>query len=234
MTIPLKLVDLMFQYGCVCIDTDKGFALAAGGRSPVYLDHRRLFAVPGLRELALDLWTESLQGYLSRVVLKGDRFVAADWVIAGTATAGIAPAFGLAARLGCPFAYVRSGNKAHGLGRAVEGAEVGSSRVVVVDDMVTTGSSLLTAAHQLKREGAAVACATSFTTRVARHELAWVACGAEVGASAHEPSAAERLDFYAVASLRELLGVARQLAVIRPEQWSEVDRWLESQTLGHT
>jgi orotate phosphoribosyltransferase len=211
----------LFRLGVVRIDVDQGFALAAGGRSPVYLDHRRLFGEPGVREAALDLWCTTLKEFLQLKVLVGGAFCPKDWVVAGTATAGIAPAFGLAGLLKCPFAYVRSGAKSHGLARRIEGADVQGRRVVVVDDMVTTGLSLMQAAEALNEEGAHAVAATSFTSRISREELR----GSAKAAGSEEPWC---LPFHAVLSLSLLFSRAVELGLVSEGQWPNLKAWLQS------
>ena len=215
MQLPAELVREMFRCGVVQVNTDTGFLLAAGGRSPLYLDHRRLFGVPGLREAALDVWAGALRGFMvSLLEGAGAVWSARDWCLAGTATAGIAPAFGLATRLGCSFAYVRSGAKGHGLARTVEGAEIKGLRVIMVDDMVTTGASLLQAADNVRLEGketgVSVLGATSFTSRLARTGL-----GSPVA-----------LPFFSVVTVSGLLEEARRLELVPAGQWPVLKSWL--------
>ncbi len=120
------------------------FVLSSGLRSRVYVDLRRLLSRPGaVRRLAVEL--------AGAVLALG-----ADSV-AGVATAGIPWATLAAYVLGLPAAYVRAERKRHGTSRLVEGSVAG--RVVVVDDVATTGSSLAAAVEALRGEGASVAAA---------------------------------------------------------------------------
>ena len=125
------------------------FTFASGIKSPMYCDNRLLIA-----------------NVVARAVVS-DAFAAiADsaTVIAGTATAGIPWAAWVAERTGLPMAYVRSGAKAHGRGRQVEGAEIAGQQVLLLEDTVSTGESAVTAIEALYTEGAArVTCACIFT-----------------------------------------------------------------------
>jgi orotate phosphoribosyltransferase len=171
-----RVVAGFFEHGVALVNTQTPFTLASGASSPVYLDHRRVYSVPGLRDDLTSLWAARVReglvhllGHLSPgSAAQGDDHLGvvpplADVVVAGTATAGIAPAYALASALGARFAYVRAKPKAHGLGRLVEGVWNGGEACIVVDDMVTTGGSLLEAAAALRAEGARVLFATSIT-----------------------------------------------------------------------
>jgi orotate phosphoribosyltransferase len=221
------LIAGLLEHGVLRIDTVSGFALASGGRSPVYIDHRRLFGVPGLREQALQLWAQGLRDFLSAGAVRLGPFEAGGWGIAGTATAGIAPAFGLAGLLGCPFAYVRSGAKRHGLGQMVEGASLDGLKVVVVDDMVTTGGSLLQAAKVLQDAGCDVVSATSFSSRQPCVSLPALE---DPNAKVSPDSLSKPLPFFALFTLFELLEAAHAARKISDSDWDQLRQWLVGKT----
>jgi orotate phosphoribosyltransferase len=154
------IIKGFFDHGIIQVNMQVPFVLASGKTSPVYLDHRRIFSVPDLRRKVLVRWAH---------LLNAEHRLSSEpkLVFAGTATAGIAPAFGLAEHFGAGFVYVRSKPKDHGTGGMVEGILPPGSNVVIVDDMVTTGGSLLKAVTALQEKGAQVRLATS----VSRHEL---------------------------------------------------------------
>ncbi len=155
-----ELVKLLFACKVVEVNVEKPFALASGKQSPVYLDHRRIFSHVELRRKIVKHWRDLL-------VEEGRGRINSETIVAGTASAGIAPAYALAEALGCSFVYVRDAAKNHGAGRRIEGIWSSSSKVIIVDDMVTTGGSLLQAASHLRDEGAEVLFATS----VSRHDF---------------------------------------------------------------
>lgn len=198
-------VTRLCRAGVLNINGSTGFTLTSGQSAPVYLDHRLLFGIPELRREALALWTQqvtSLVPDLKRGAV----------TVVGTATAGIAPAFGLAEALELPFAYVRSSAKSHGLGRIVEGALNPGDGVVVVDDMVSTGGSVLAAADRLREAGHAVVLVTSFTSR-------------QPGESVIRE---RRYPFASVFQLGQMLAIARDAGMMTEADWRSCAAWLES------
>lgn len=195
------------ESGALKVDTDKGFELTSGGRAPVYIDHRALFGHPRARALALDLWVEAVLRNLGPEQLKCS-------AVAGTATAGIAPAFGLAERMVLPFCYVRSQAKAYGLGRRIEGFLPEGSFAIVVDDMVSTGGSLLAAAQALRESemNVSVSLLTSFTARASTQALL----------------EKEGFSFVCVFTLRELLNGANEILQLDGAKWAILEDWLAS------
>ena len=156
-----KVIQEFFDKQIVKVNVSEPFILTSGKTSPVYIDHRKIFSFPMLRDLIFDLWTQVLTQNHPNINYN-------HVVFAGTATAGIAPAYGLASKLGAGFVYVRSKPKGHGLKALVEGFVPEGSQIIVVDDMVTTGGSILQAVDSLKKEfpHSVVLCATS----ISRHE----------------------------------------------------------------
>lgn len=201
----MAFVTQMCRAGVLNIDGNSGFTLTSGQSSPVYLDHRLLFGIPSLRREALALWTQLVIRFLPSL---NQRSVA----VVGTATAGIAPAFGLADALGLPFAYVRTAAKSHGLRRTVEGALHPGDEVVVVDDMVSTGGSALAAADRLREAGHAVALITSFTSR-------------EPGESAIRD---RQYRFASVFQMGPMLAAARDASLMTEADWEACSAWLDS------
>ncbi len=129
--------------GCVTIKATPSFRWASGLRSPIYTDNRVLLAHPkrrnGITAAFLDL-------------IKTEK-LACD-VIAGVATSGIPLAAILADHLKKPLVYVRPQAKAHGRGRQVEGELKKGQRVILIEDLVSTGGSSLKAAAALRKAGA--------------------------------------------------------------------------------
>lgn len=124
---------------------DEPFTWASGIKSPVYCDNRLTLTVPEVRNL--------IENSIADVIR--EEYSEAD-VIMGTATAGIAHAAIAAHILGLPMGYVRSGAKDHGRGNQIEGQLNKGDKVVIVEDLISTGGSVIDAATALRNAGAEV------------------------------------------------------------------------------
>lgn len=138
-----ELADDLLTIGAVSFSPESPYTWASGMLSPVYCDNRLTLGYPAVRRRITDGFAESVVG------------TDVD-VVAGTATAGIPHAAWLADRLGLPMVYVRSAAKGHGKSRRVEGPLAEGSRVVLVEDLISTGMSSLAAVQGLRDEGASV------------------------------------------------------------------------------
>ena len=124
---------------------DEPFTWASGIKSPVYCDNRLTLTAPEVRTL--------IENSIADVIR--EEYPEAD-VIMGTATAGIAHAAIAAHILGLPMGYVRSGAKDHGRGNQIEGQLNKGDKVVIVEDLISTGGSVIDAATALRKSGAEV------------------------------------------------------------------------------
>jgi orotate phosphoribosyltransferase len=140
-----KLAEYLLQIKAIQLNTQNPFTWASGWKSPVYCDNRKLLSFPDVREFVRD----------GLVMMVNEYFPNAD-CIAGVATAGIPHAALIANDLHLPMVYVRSKPKEHGLGQMIEGDLRHGSRVVVVEDTISTGKSSLKAVQDLREAGAEV------------------------------------------------------------------------------
>ena len=124
---------------------EEPFIWASGIKSPVYCDNRLTLTAPEVRTL--------IENSIADVIK--EEYPEAD-VIMGTATAGIAHAAIAAHILGLPMGYVRSGAKDHGRGNQIEGQLNKGDKVVIVEDLISTGGSVIDAATALRNAGAEV------------------------------------------------------------------------------
>lgn len=124
---------------------DEPFTWASGIKSPVYCDNRLTLTAPEVRTL--------IENSIADVIK--EEYPEAD-VIMGTATAGIAHAAIAAHILGLPMGYVRSGAKDHGRGNQIEGQLNKGDKVVIVEDLISTGGSVIDAATALRNASAEV------------------------------------------------------------------------------
>ena len=144
-TTAYRLAASMLEIGAVLLSPEKPFTWASGWHSPIYTDSRRILSVPALRSWVADCLAERIAA----------RYPEAE-TIAGVATGAIAHGVLVAERLGKPFVYVRSKPKDHGIGALVEGTLPPGTKVVVVEDMISTGKSSLEAVEALRGAGADV------------------------------------------------------------------------------
>jgi orotate phosphoribosyltransferase len=110
--------------------------------SPIYCDNRRIWSFPEIRTHVVDKLMTVIMSYYPEVEL-----------IAGVATGAIAPGILVAERMQLPFVYVRSSPKSHGLGVQVEGSAPAGSKTVVVEDLISTAKSSLSAYQALHKHG---------------------------------------------------------------------------------
>lgn len=134
----------LLQAGTVTLRPDDPITFKSGLRSPVYVDNRLLISQPAP-------WRVVIEAFASQ--LPDDT----DLVIAGVESAGIPHSSALAFSASRPSVFVRKEAKGHGLGRRIEGGEVSDRPVLLVEDMVTTGGSSLSAVEALREAGARVA-----------------------------------------------------------------------------
>ncbi|HIP32524.1 MAG TPA: orotate phosphoribosyltransferase [Crocinitomicaceae bacterium] len=136
----LKVAEFLLQIKAIKLQPNNPFTWASGINSPIYCDNRVTLSYPQIR-------TYIRQGYAECVL---DYFGKPD-VIAGVATGGIAQGALVAQELGLPFIYIRSEAKAHGMGNQIEGYYEEGQKVVVIEDLISTGGSSLKAIEALRQ-----------------------------------------------------------------------------------
>jgi len=151
--IELKVAEFLLQIKAVKLQPKTPFTWASGWKSPIYCDNRVTLSHPSVRTYIRQKLTQLIQ----------EEFGSVD-LIAGVATAGIPQGVLVAQELGLPFAYVRAKAKEHGTGSLIEGEIVEGQRVVVVEDLISTGKSSLQAVNALKEAGLSVAGLVSIFT----------------------------------------------------------------------
>lgn len=132
----------LLDINAVTLKPDEPFMWASGMRAPIYTDNRLTISYPFVRRNIAVGMTELIKHHLDDVD-----------VIAGVATAGIPHAAYVAERLQKPLVYVRSKPKDHGRGRQIEGVLKAGQKVVVIDDLLSTGGSALKAVKAVKDAG---------------------------------------------------------------------------------
>ena len=139
--IAKQLLDIK----AVILDSENPFTWASGWKSPIYCDNRKILSYPDARKIVAK--------NLARIVK--ENYASAD-IIAGVATGAIAWGLMVAELLDIPFAYVRPKPKDHGTKAQVEGVVPVGAKVVVIEDLISTGSSSLSAVDALSVHGAEV------------------------------------------------------------------------------
>lgn len=152
MDIATEVARKLLQIKAIKLSPQKPFTWASGILSPIYCDNRLVLSHPDARDLVIKGFVEESKKYP-----KID-------AIAGVATAGIPHGALLADRLGLPFAYVRSKAKAHGRQNKIEGQLTKGAKVLVVEDLISTGGSSLQAVDALLDYGVEVEAVVSIFT----------------------------------------------------------------------
>lgn len=138
----LKVAEFLLQIKAVKLQPNAPFTWASGWNSPIYCDNRITLSYPNIRTFIRQSYSEA--------ILEG--FGKPD-VIAGVATGGIPQGALVAQELGLPFIYVRSSAKGHGMGNQIEGYYEKGQKVVLVEDLISTGGSSIKAIEALKEGG---------------------------------------------------------------------------------
>lgn len=149
----LQVAKLLLEIKAVKLSPDKPFRWASGWNSPIYCDNRITLSYPKVRTFIRQQLANVISSRLGQVD-----------VIAGVATAGIPQGALVAEALGLPFIYVRSSAKEHGMGNQIEGVVQAGARVVLIEDLISTGGSSLKAAQAVRDAGMQVLAIVSVFT----------------------------------------------------------------------
>ncbi|MCY7115454.1 orotate phosphoribosyltransferase [Streptococcus mutans] len=145
MTLAKDIARDLLDIKAVYLKPEEPFTWASGIKSPIYTDNRITFSYPETRTLIENGFVETIKEAFPEVE-----------VIAGTATAGIPHGAIIADKMNLPFAYIRSKPKDHGAGNQIEGRVTKGQKMVIIEDLISTGGSVLDAVAAAQREGADV------------------------------------------------------------------------------
>lgn len=148
-----EIIRQLIDKKIVTISPDKDFVYASGMHSPIYTDLRQTISFPKLRQAIAENLAALIKQEFSEVT-----------VIGGVATAGIPHAAWVAQVMNLPMVYVRSKPKDHGQGRQIEGRLSMDDHIVLIDDLISTGGSVLSAVQAVKDTGAHVDGVSSIFT----------------------------------------------------------------------
>jgi orotate phosphoribosyltransferase len=188
-----KIAQYLLETGAVKFNPEDPFIWASGIESPIYCDNRVLLSYPNIREAIID-------DFVSRIK---ESYPSVE-AIAGVATAGIAHGVLIASRMELPFAYVRPEPKKHGMKNQIEGKLLPQSKVVVIEDLISTGMSSLKAVKALRESDVEVLGLASIFTY-----------GFKKSQNAFRESSC---DFFTLAVLNDLLEAALEMNYLNEAQ----------------
>ncbi len=200
MTDAIITAEKLLQADAVRLSPEKPFTWASGWKSPIYCDNRRVLSHPFIRDY--------IKSELCNVAF--EKFSSAD-LVAGVATAGIAWGAMVADQLKLPFIYVRPKPKEHGLGNQIEGQFQSGQKVVIIEDLVSTGKSSLQVVDVLKSVGIEVIGMISiFNYRFNVAKEAFEKAGVEL---------------YSLTDYPALLQLAEKRGIVQPEHQEVLLNW---------
>lgn len=187
----------------VRLEPENYFTWASGWHSPIYCDNRMTLSYPAIRTFLAESF--------AKIVQNGDIY---PDVIAGVATGAIAVGMLTAQVLGLPFVYVRPEAKKHGRGNQIEGCLEAGQKVVVIEDLISTGGSSLGAVEALRGAGAQVLYMAAIMTY-----------GFPV---AQDNFAKAGLELTTLCDYQTLLGQAVEMGYVQPSQLDVLALWREN------
>ncbi|MDT2806349.1 orotate phosphoribosyltransferase [Vagococcus lutrae] len=203
MTNAKEIAKNLLDIKAVSLRPAEPFTWASGLKSPIYCDNRVTMSYPEVRQ-------QIAQG-LAQLIK--EKYGVVD-VIAGTATAGIPHAAWVADILDLPMIYIRSSAKKHGKGNQIEGVLHEGQRVVVIEDLISTGGSVLEATDAVENAGGKVLGVAAIFT----YELA----------QATKQFSAKNMAFTTLTQYSTLIEVARENGVISENELKLLMQWREN------
>ncbi|PCF73688.1 orotate phosphoribosyltransferase [Staphylococcus delphini] len=184
----------------VSLSPNEMFTWSSGIKSPIYCDNRVTLGYPEVRTAIRDGLIELIQQH----------FADAE-IVSGTATAGIPHAAYISDKMNLPMNYVRSKSKSHGKQNQIEGARSEGKKVVVIEDLISTGGSSITAVEALQEAGAEVLGVVAiFTYGLNKADETFKAAG---------------VPFYTLSNYDELIEVAREEGKISEDDIQTLVEW---------
>lgn len=200
MTYSQRVAKALLDIHAVTLNPDQPFTWASGLKSPIYTDNRLTISYPEVRQAIFNGMVEQIKLHFSEAN-----------VIAGTATAGIPHAAWVAQNMELPMIYVRTKPKDHGQGKQIEGVLKEGQKVVVIDDLISTGGSVLNAVRAVNNAGGKVIGVVSvFTYDLPAAEQNFMANG---------------LKYYSVTDYMTLIKVAKENNQISADHLKSLQKW---------
>lgn len=193
---------LLLQINAIKLNPANPFTWASGWKSPIYCDNRKTLSYPEIRSSILKSFLKTIR----------DKFAEAE-VIAGVATAGIPMGMLIAQELNLPFIYVRASAKDHGLQNQIEGVLNAGQKVVVIEDLISTGGSSLKAVEAIRaNKGTVLGMAAIFSYAFPHAEKSFSEANCTI---------------YTLSDYPNLIDTALEQGTIMREQLELLNQWRE-------
>ncbi len=200
MTNEKAVAEKLLQINAIKLSPQQPFTWASGWKSPIYCDNRKALSYPYIRDF--------IKSEMCSVIF--EKFPEAD-VLAGVATAGIPWGAMAADQLKLPFIYVRPKPKEHGLSNQIEGELEKGQKVLVIEDLISTGKSSLQVCDVLKASGADVIGMVSIFTY-----------GFEIAENAFKNA---HIPYYSLTNYQTLISLALDKGTIASEEQNTLLNW---------
>ena len=196
-TVERLLAEKLLKISAIKLQPENPFVWASGWNSPIYTDNRRTLSYPEVRTF--------IKVELCRVIM--ENFGEVD-AIAGVATGAIAQGALVAETLGLPYVYVRSAPKDHGLENLIEGNLKPGQKVVVIEDLISTGGSSLKAVEAIRNAGCEVIGMAAIFTYVAARKFK-----------------SAQVELITLSNYNAMLETALETNYIKPEDLETLQEW---------
>lgn len=197
-----KVATNLLERKAVMVKMDPPFTWVSGIKSPVYCDNRKMISYPEERGVVVDAFCELIEGKVARGEMEMPD------VIGGTATAAIPWAAFVAYKMKLPMIYIRPEKKEHGAGKQIEGALESAQKVLIIEDLISTGGSSAKAAEAVREENGVVTDIFAI--------VSW-----ELGKSA-EVFASAGVKLTNLTGFTDIIGLARERGDITDKQYETV------------
>lgn len=196
-----KIAENLLSIGAVFLRPDEPFTWASGIKSPIYCDNRLILTSPEARNVVEQAIAETVKKYYPEAE-----------TLMGTSTAGIAHAAIAAHLIGMPMGYVRGSAKDHGRNNRIEGKLTPGTKVVVIEDLISTAGSCIDVVEALREAGAEVLGVVSIFTYGMQKGL--------------DRLAAAGVENYSLSNFDTLVKVAVEKGYVRPEDEQRLRKFM--------